>query len=368
MKNDKPTIYSLQMLRAVAAALVLLAHCQNFLHARGQIAGLNPWIHFGSVGVDIFFVISGFIMVFVSVGKFEQPGASRDFMIRRVIRVVPMYWLYTLIIGALLFAFPHYFSGGKQFAVAHFAASLFFVPWGNDTELIKPVLGVGWTLNFEMYFYLVFALLLVAPAKLFLPLLSFVMLAGIALGEWFGMNNFLLSVVTSPLVIEFLIGCLIGVIYMKGVVISRFPATLLLLAGIVGFIFGSTPLLASIGLDVGHPVGDYERLVKWGVPAGLLITGIVYLEQLKAIRINRLLVELGDSSYSLYLTHIFVINAVGVLWIRLFHEHYNAYMAFAFIASIVVGHLAYLLIEKPVTRYLNNSYRSRKKNRVLMPC
>lgn len=366
--KSKPTIYSLQMLRAVAAALVLLAHSQNFLHARGQISELNPWLHFGSAGVDIFFVISGFIMVFVSADKFKQPGAPLDFIIRRIIRVVPMYWFYTLAIAALLYLFPQYFSSGKQFDMAHFIASLLFIPWPNNVDAIKPVLGVGWTLNSEMYFYVIFSFLLIAPSRFFLPCLSVILLAGISLSVLFGVDIAQLSVIKSPLVIEFLIGSFIGVIFMRNFNVTRLMASSLLVGGVAGFVFASTPLFAGLGVNAGYPVGDFERLVKWGIPSGFLIIGIIYLEQLNAIRISRFLVMLGDSSYSLYLTHIFVINALGVSWIKIFHGHYNIYIAFSFLISICVGHLAYLAIEKPVTTYLNNVYRSHKKSRALIAC
>jgi peptidoglycan/LPS O-acetylase OafA/YrhL len=350
------------MLRALAAALVLLAHSQNFLHARGHVETLNPWIHFGSVGVDIFFVISGFIMVFVSSGKFQQAGASTDFLVRRIIRVVPMYWLYTLLIAALLFVFPQYFSGGKHFDSTHFLASLFFVPWPNNVGAVKPVLGVGWTLNSEMYFYVIFAFLLFAPSRLFLPILSLVLLSGIALTFFPGADIDQLSVIRSPLVVEFLIGSAIGILYMQGVHVPKALAAVLVTAGLAGMLFSSTPASAVFGISAQHPVGDYERLIKWGIPSGLLITGIVYLERHNLIKPNRLLVRLGDSSYSLYLTHIFVINAIGVLWIRLFHDHYDALIATTFLVAIALGHIAYLAIEKPVTVFLTESYRRRRRS------
>ncbi len=359
MKSDS-TIYSLQMLRAFAAALVLLAHSQNFLHARNQISELNPFFQFGSVGVDVFFVISGFIMVIVSKNKFQQPGASIDFVIRRVIRVVPIYWLYTLLIAALLVFFPQYFSGGKQFDVIHFFASLFFIPWENNVGMVKPLLGVGWTLNNEMYFYLIFSILLLFPLKRFIAYLSIILFAGVLLGIIYGTEIVLLSVITSPLVIEFLLGCIIGLIYIKNYQVSKLMALSFLIFGVLGFIFTSTPLLSMLGMNAPLPYGEYGRFLKWGVPSVFLVFGVIFLERLGAFPVNHFMAKLGDSSYSLYLTHIFVINAVGVVWIKLFHDYFNVFIFVVFFASIYIGHLAYLIIEKPIISYLNRSYKKYK--------
>ncbi|MFK5894875.1 MAG: acyltransferase [Pseudomonadota bacterium] len=359
--KDNSKIYSLQMLRAIAASFVLLAHSQNFLHARSQINELNPFLQFGSAGVDLFFIISGFIMVIVSKSKFQQPGASFDFIIRRIIRVVPMYWLYTILIATLLVLFPQYFSAGKQFDMAHFMASLFFIPWPNNVNMIKPVLGIGWTLNSEMYFYMIFSFLLIFPFKKLIPYLSFILFIGVLSGVLYEVDIAQLSIITSPLVLEFLIGCIIGAIYIKNYNISKLFALSFLIIGIFGYFITSTPLPGELGINMEYPSGEYGRFIKWGIPSAFLVFGVIFLERLKAIPINYFMVKLGDSSYSLYLTHIFVINALGVLWIRFIHDYYNLFIVVVFFLSIYIGHLAYLIIEKPVIDYLNKHYIKHKK-------
>jgi len=209
------TIYSLQALRALAATMVVLFHAYVHLDVRNIIAGISALVDAGRAGVDIFFVISGFIMVYISRDSFGKPGASRDFIIRRTIRVVPVYWFYTFLIATILYMLPQLFSEGKSFSLEHLVASLLFVPWQNSIGDIKPVLNVGWTLNFEMYFYLLFALMLPLKQQLFLPLLSLVMLCGATAGFTGGPYPTLLHVVTSPMLIEFLTGCFIGSWYIR---------------------------------------------------------------------------------------------------------------------------------------------------------
>lgn len=101
------------MLRAFAAIIVVIAHAQVHLHARNQIETLNPYLDLGRSGVDIFFIISGFIMVYISGNKFSTPNATKDFLIKRIIRVVPVYWLYTIALTILMLSLPQLVSAGK---------------------------------------------------------------------------------------------------------------------------------------------------------------------------------------------------------------------------------------------------------------
>lgn len=176
--TSKDSLHSLQSLRSIAAIMVVAFHSYVHLDARGIIAGIPAIVDAGRAGVDIFFVISGFIMVYISQDNFGRPGAPADFLIRRIIRVLPVYWLYTFLIASILFVAPHLFSQGKSFDLNHLMASLLFIPWENSIGDIKPVLNVGWTLNFEMYFYCLFAITLLLGKRYLLPLLSIVMLCG----------------------------------------------------------------------------------------------------------------------------------------------------------------------------------------------
>lgn len=199
------TVYSLQVLRGIAAFMVVLAHTYAHLDTRHIIQGIPGLADAGIHGVDIFFVISGFVMVYISGDNFGKPGASRDFLIRRIIRVVPLYWFYTAAISVLLIFFPGDFSSGQSFDLSHLLASLSFIPVENSVGKIFPIHAVGWTLNYEMYFYLIFAFLLLFKKEWFLPLLSIILLAGVLTGMVIKQAvTPIFSVITAPLLIEFL--------------------------------------------------------------------------------------------------------------------------------------------------------------------
>src|SRR5262245_61905199 len=167
-RPDSSSLVSIQALRAIAALLVFLGHAINQVNL--EVAEEFP-NSYGPFGVDLFFVISGFVMVYSSERLFGQPGASVKFFARRLARIVPLYWAATAIL--VWFDVPN----ASTKAVL---GSLFFVP---HIPLEAPLLDVGWTLIFEMFFYSVFAIALlakrrfavVASATVFL--ISFVVLA-----------------------------------------------------------------------------------------------------------------------------------------------------------------------------------------------
>lgn len=352
--SAQDTLYSLQALRAMAATMVVIFHAYVHLDVRGIIPGIPAIVDAGRAGVDIFFVISGFIMVYISKDSFGRPGASADFIIRRIIRVAPMYWFYTFLIASILFMAPHLFSEGKSLDLNHLMASLFFIPWQNTIGDTKPVLNVGWTLNFEMYFYALFALLLQLSRRYFLPLLSIILLCGAVAGFTGETFPVMLHVVTSPLLLEFLIGCFIGSWYIRQV---DTPKSM----GVVFFLVGMALLLLSGIFDVIQA----PRIIKWGIPAALIVCGALLMERHRIARFPSLLVRLGDSSYSLYLSHIFAISAIGKLWMMLFGSMYALFIVVATAGSVLVGHLSYVVFERPVTRHLNNAYKDRLRARIL---
>ena len=161
LPTARPTFRGIQALRGFAAALVVV------LHATGQPFGMEaskPWVWMrGHAGVDIFFVISGFVMAISATGQ-GRPTAG-EFLRRRILRIVPLYWIFTLVMLAKILAVKVHPGLGRdvvhlQTPIGYVLASLFFIPYRNSQGDIAPVLAVGWTLSFEMLFYLLFALAL----------------------------------------------------------------------------------------------------------------------------------------------------------------------------------------------------------------
>jgi len=356
--SNKITINSIQSLRGIAATFVIFAHAQVYLSARNYIGELNPLIDAGRSGVDLFFVISGFIMIYVANTNFEKKGASVDFMIRRIIRVVPIYWFYTLCLAFLLIMFPQQFSQGKVFELEHLLTSLFFIPHENSIGYVKPTLMVGWTLNYEMYFYLVFSFLLLFSRKYFLILLSTILLGGIALGWVLKSTEPLVSVITSPHLIEFLAGSIIGLFFLNKK-INNFQSinqsinqsimpVLLIVIGITLFI-----------VTLYMPEENISRVIKWGGSSALIVSGLVFLEKkgatLKWFN-NKWLNNVGNASYSIYLSHIFIINLIGKVWTTFINGYFSLFVITSVIVSLSAGYTLYFILERPITNYLNNFY------------
>ena len=149
MMNGK--IESIQFLRFVAATLVALFH--STLAIEKFFAGNLPPLflrisNLGAAGVDIFFVISGFIMIITSFSDSREPFSPRRFLARRAIRIYPIYFIYS----AFYLVFYDLFATGKDVSLLQVLGSLFLLP-GFSSYIIGP----GWTLSFEIYFYACFA-------------------------------------------------------------------------------------------------------------------------------------------------------------------------------------------------------------------
>jgi exopolysaccharide production protein ExoZ len=205
-------IHFLQALRAIAAWLVVTDHALIDI-THGELA--NPitslaW-SLGNVGVCTFFVISGFVMVHISWDSFGRPGAAPKFLHRRIIRIVPLYWLAT--VGALLF---HKVSANDRVPAGwpELLKSLFFIPYHDENIGWAPILRQGWTLNYEMMFYAIFALALFCPRKIALPGI------GVALGSLTLVGSVLppgiLAYLSSPIVLWFVLGVGIAALWRFG--------------------------------------------------------------------------------------------------------------------------------------------------------
>lgn len=367
LASPRRTICSVQALRAFAAILVLTGHLIEDIAHRFDPAAIAlmrlPWLS----GVDIFFAISGFIMVHTCWADFAREGAAKDFMVQRLIRIVPMYFLFTSAMVAVVLAYPSAL-GETRNEPAQIVSSYLFFPYRRAAGEIQPVLATGWTLNYEMYFYALFALTLpfargIALAALTAMFAALVLLhpAGeriaVCLGFW-----------TDPVILEFLAGALLGALYRSGVRNERSVALgLAAMALAIGVFFARPFLLAELHLTL-------PRVVKDGLPAFLLVVAgtILWPDRLDA-RVPGLLRRLGDSSYALYLSHPFVMRACVLGLAGLIHRLGDAPAAIAMYAvcilgaCLAVGHAVHVVIERPLTRRLADLYRGAPASRRLVP-
>ncbi|MDQ3061020.1 MAG: acyltransferase [Pseudomonadota bacterium] len=331
----------IQTLRFVAAMLVVLMHTSEAISLRlSQVEPHHYWTG-GSAGVDIFFVISGFVMAISTAGT---PSGSRSrlnaawiFMQRRLLRIAPLYWFYTLLKVALVLALPS-LALRSSIDAWHFAASLLFIPAMSPWGLIQPVLPVGWTLNFEMLFYALFA----TAIALGLPRIRFCLLVFllIFLARQLATPAVLLTFYGQSLVFEFILGMGVAHIHLN----HPPPAPL---AGLLAALAG---LAVMFGFDWSSSM---DRFGAWGVGAGLMVLGAVWLEPwIARIRAASQLSFLGDASYSIYLSHTFVVPA-AVLGMKQLGIHNPLMAVLAVSLSVIVsGCLSYLWLEQPMTRFL----------------
>ena len=339
-------LLTVQALRAVAAASVVLHHDLAVLIRK---AGYPPTFSVvGAAGVDLFFVISGFVMMYTHFDAFKMPGAPASFVRRRVIRVAPLYWIVTTATVALLIAVPNAFSTVKLDWV-NVVFSYFFLLSQMPSGDINTVVIVGWTLCFEAYFYFVFALLLNFPRRFFLPAFGLIFCVGLLIGAFYNVPPWA-TVAVRPLIFEFYFGAVLAYLFVAGFALPAGIAILVIVLGAAATVF----------TDPAND--DWLRILVWGAPAGLMVAGAVSLERVD-IRVPKILVALGASSYSLYLTHPFAISAAAKAW-SFFHltERVPAYLpgAILFCTALGVGHGVYLYLEKPMTDWLKGSWRATK--------
>ena len=324
------TVVSIQYLRALAACMVVVFHI-------GFIFGW-AWGP-GASGVDVFFVISGFIMWVVTADRETTPG---NFFWHRLIRIVPLYWTLTLIFVAGAFIIPSQFTGRP--GLGHIVQSLLFIPHLAPNGNNEPVILQGWTLNYEMFFYAVFALSLLLPRAARLYALSGAMLvvAGLLLQPSLPAAR----TYTSPMLLEFLAGVWIGHAWLNQRLPSL-PAALTLIA------LGVVALMAPYWYDGS---GGYRALF-WGAPAALIVIGSIAVERLGRMPGLGAVKLIGDASYSIYLSHPLSIIACKYLLSKMGLERWGGpiYLSVALfcvvsLVAVAAGLICYWGLERPLTR------------------
>lgn len=332
---------SIQALRALAAFMIVLYHARGLagLEAVETSTGLPPWL---TSGVDIFFVISGFVMTASTQGKRLRADA---FLAARLIRIVPLYWiaLSTLLVFMALGWSIHPWPPAGEIAKSY----LFVFYTDRHTGEMAPFLVPGWSLNYEMYFYLVFAALIWLPARPRIMAIALFFLVSVAMRRFLPASDAIVFRLTSPLPFEFVAGMAIAVVRAP---LGRVPPPLGLGAMFVGFL----ALAAHIALP---------RTLAFGVPAALIVAGAVVAEPLFRARAAVPLHKIGDASYSLYLSHGFTFALLRVAGIG--PAASLAWLLFGLAAAVAASFAVHHGIERPVTemlrRAIGRGIRSRAK-------
>lgn len=300
----KPTsgvFEGLQAMRFVAALLVLITHSTFYVSNR-LVPSFPTW-EAGTVGVDIFFVISGFVMMITATPFQSAPRGWRYFGMRRIVRIVPMYWIATTVkIGTLLLLPGVALHSALE--PQHVIFSYLFLPSVNEVGAVEPVLGVGWTLTFEMFFYAVFAVALLLRISPFL----FAGSVMVSLSIW---GAFLPADTSSPwtvyldrVTLYFVVGMAIAKLVGRGR--QRW----------LPFIGAGCLTIASCLAITGAMDWYRSSPFRFSVVTGLVVL-VVWLEPWLRGRVPSFLLFLGDASYSMYLFHPLVAPVVPLMLAKL---------------------------------------------------
>lgn len=311
---------SIQGLRGLAAISVVLSHLEFF--------------RMGAYGVDLFFIISGFIITYVTKNNIDK------FLTKRIIRIVPLYWLMTVFISIIALILPTMLNS-TTFNFTYFIKSLFFIPFDKN-GYVEPLLALGWTLNYEIFFYFIFWISALITHKFRSYLAFFILTTLSLLGKVIDFNSVIFDFYSSTILLEFGFGMLLAEFFMIRNFtnnISRFKYLILI------------ALLLFLFISPGKELGEL-RFATWGLGSALLFfLVVIYYNNLY---LGSFLNWIGKISYSLYLTHIFVILGINRLIFDLsYFSFYSVIISIiSLIISMIVAYVSWYIIEFKLTNYL----------------
>lgn len=327
-------ISGIHLLRGFAAFLVLIYHIYyvSKLYVEYNIR-LFEYLY---IGVDIFFVVSGFVMFFILYRGLDKISLSKyriKFLRDRFFRIVPLYWIFTT---AFFLANNQLYPGDneKNFSLFDLIKSLLFIPYGSDGTVSPPVLGVGWTLNYEILFYLVIFISLFITRYTFTAV-TLIFTGFILLGV-FGCDDYSIYIrfISNPIIMEFILGALIAKLYIMSRYWLKIVAILLILMPVV---------LSTVGFEVSSVFGQ-RALIAGSISGGLV--AIALLASHKSFMNfsinNRFFYFLGSSSYIMYLIHHPILSFLGKVF-----NHFNMIndVVLYYTVSCIVVYLASYIVE-----------------------
>jgi peptidoglycan/LPS O-acetylase OafA/YrhL len=341
---QRDRITAIQLLRALAALAVAAGHIAfAFADHLGPGLGLT-WRGdvSGQLAVMLFFIVSGYVMVVAAERQFGRPGARSQFWRRRIIRIMPPYWIASLMLAAIfLTLFPTPIDPAKL------AKSLALIPYWPDNEFLRPLpfLWVGWTLFYEMMFYLWFGLFIGLPRARAILAVAAVLAVLVIAGHWVPPVNPALFAATRPISVMFVAGMVLALWRARGGGLGAAWRWLALLSG--GVLLWAVPVP-----DVPSALG-WDYLLWCGAPA--LLIALAALAGPLPLPAAGLVNRAGDISYALYLLHVPVAWFWLWFWPRVpfFDPGPWDYLVSAVIAAVGISWVFYTHVERPMTLALN---------------
>jgi exopolysaccharide production protein ExoZ len=338
-------LFSVQYLRALAALAVVAYHASNaLLGSQKHLINLE----YGTYGVDMFFVVSGFIMFHTTYDRNLRPG---NFFLKRLLRIFPLYFILSTLMFLIVILKPSFFSKESSDFTAY-CESIFFVPhWNPRLHDFQPILGPGWTLNYEMFFYALFAGSLILRHRLKSLAVLPIIVSLVFLGCAHPIDNPILLTYTSPLMLEFCFGIVVACAFVIPSKLNVQWATMLVIVMGAGMVYVYLLSPDTYGSDLARPFFV-------GLPCAILLCMFVAVERFSRLPHWRLISAVGDASYSLYLVQVFTLGAGLRLW-RQFGRldsilSHVLFICFIVAVSIFMSLFIYQYLELRLGRYLTS--------------
>lgn len=349
--SDKIDI--IQVLRGIAVVMVIIFHFKDIIKPGGYLRKeLDFLFDSGAAGVDLFFVISGFIMVFVTRKSTGGIVYAKNFLLKRFLRIWPLYVIATLAYAIIV---APVVANISLTIVLQILKSIFFLPLSylDPPYFGYAYLGVGWSLNYEIYFYILIAISLLSGKFRWFVFTALIILTLVVIPLAYGnltsrpmetrdYGSLFINLITNPIIWEFVYGTIIGLLYIT-------PST----AGIFNSIFRSRTVVITIivlalwqyfsGFYGGH--GPFY----WGLSMALVFMALVFYTRGKSIQYPSWLVYMGDISFSVYLWHVPVAVFITYIFELLSIPEFSFGPAAFFLTistTLILSHISYQLIEK----------------------
>ena len=340
IRDGKEQFAGMDLLRVIASLMIVLFHAHSIalkhVTANAEIFFEAPRWWYSCI--DLFFTMSGFLMIHMSRNLYGSWRGVKIFAARRASRTPPLYWIYTLMIAGLFLALPNLSSEGPV-TWQKFLASVFFFPMQE-----KPVIAIGWTLNYEIFFYCIIGLSLFFPYAKGWKFSALILVTLVAIGRILDLRTNPWATWTDPLMLDFVIGILVAVIYYRGAALSSAASWGLVLVGVLAILAYRTPA------DF-----DVMRALTMGVGMGCIVAAVTWRKvPISFPRAGRYISLLSNQTYTMYLCHILVLKTVELVYYRIFGGWWAhiAYILFGTVVTIIASKVLYELLERHVTEHL----------------